>query len=87
MQTYTFTIRGDPAQKLQRIKALAAQKGVSFNGDLNRGNFAGGISLLGMGIRGTYAIQGNMIAVTVIEKPASYSWDQIESQLRGFIEG
>ena len=87
MTAFTFVIKGDPSQKLNRIRMLAAQKGVAFRGDLKSGSFSGGLSLLGMGIRGSYAISGNRITVNVIEKPNSYSWNRVESELRGFVEG
>ena len=87
MAVFEFTIRGDLSQKLDRIKSLAAQKGVAFRGGLGSGTFSGGISFLGMGIRGSYSISGDKITVNVIEKPASYSWERVESELRSFVEG
>ncbi len=87
MAVFQFTIRGDPSQKLERIKSLAAQKGVTFRGGLGSGTFSGGISLLGMGIRGSYSIAGDKITVNVTEKPSSYSWERVESELRAYVEG
>jgi len=89
MMNYTFTMHGDPSQKLERIKTLAAQKGVTFNGNLKSGTFYGGIRIFGINkrISGSYTISGNRITVSVTEKPDSYTWDKIESELRGFIEG
>lgn len=83
---FEFMIQGDPAQKLQRIKALAAQKSVTIIGDLRGGTFLGGISILGMGIKGNYVISDDKIIVDVIEKPNSYSWQKVESEFRSFIE-
>jgi hypothetical protein len=40
-----------------------------------------------MGIRGSYSIAGDKITVNVIEKPASYTWERVESELRAFVEG
>ena len=87
MAVFEFTIVGDPSRKLARIKLLAAQKRVTFRGGLGSGTFSGGISLLGMGVRGSYSIAGDKITVNVIEKPSSYSWERVESELRGFVEG
>lgn len=56
---------------------------------LQKGSFSGGLSLplLGdMTVRGSYRIVGDMITVTVSKKPSSYTWSQVDSMLRGFIE-
>jgi hypothetical protein len=87
MAVFVFTIRGDLSRKLERIRSLAAQKGVTFRGGLGSGTFKGGISFLGMAIRGSYSIVGDKITVDVMEKPTSYTWDRVESELRGFVEG
>ena len=83
---FTFVLKGDPAIKLEQIKAAAAKRGVFFSGDLKSGRFKGGVSALGLGISGTYRIVGNKITVTVNEKPSIYSWADIGSRLRGFVE-
>jgi hypothetical protein len=87
MAVFVFTIRGDLSQKLDRIRSLAAQKGVTFRGGLGSGTFRGGISFLGMAIRGSYSVAGDQITVDVVEKPASYTWERVESELHGFVEG
>lgn len=86
---FEYALRGDTAQKLAMIRQKAAQKFVTFVGNLEKGTFSGGISLplLGnMTIKGSYKIVGDRIAVTVSKKPNSYTWSQIDSMLRGFIE-
>jgi hypothetical protein len=86
---FEYTLRGDPAQKLGTIKQKAAQKFVTFIGDLQKGAFSGGLSLplLGdMTVRGSYRIVGDKIIVTVSKKPSSYTWSQVDSMLRSFIE-
>jgi hypothetical protein len=40
-----------------------------------------------MTVRGSYRIKGDQIAVTVSDKPESYSWDKVDLMLRDFIEG
>ena len=84
---FTFTLRGDPAVKLEQIKAAAARSSVFFSGDLRGGRFQGGMSALGLGVTGTYRIVGDKITVTVDEKPSIYSWEEIGAKLRGFVEG
>jgi hypothetical protein len=86
---FEYVLRGDPAQKLATIKQKAAQKFVSFVGNLEKGTFSGGLSLPFLGdmtVRGSYKIEGDRITVTVSKKPSSYTWDQVDSMLRGFIE-
>jgi len=86
---FEYVLRGDPAQKLVTIKQKAAQKFVTFVGDLQKGTFSGGLSppLLGdMTVRGSYRIVGDKITVTVSKKPSSYTWSQVDAMLRGFIE-
>ena len=79
-QTFEYTLAGDPARKLEQVKAAAAAKGVIFSGDLNGGQFSGG------GLTGTYRVNGSTITVAIITKPFIASWAYIDSQLRGFIE-
>ena len=86
---FEYTLRGDLAQKLAMIRQRAAQKFVTFVGDLEKGTFSGGLSLplLGdMTVRGSYKIVGDKITVTVTKKPSSYTWSQVDSMLRGFVE-
>jgi hypothetical protein len=40
-QTFEYTLAGDPARKLEQVRAAAAAKGVIFSGDLNGGQFSG----------------------------------------------
>ena len=86
---FEYRLRGDPTLKLAGIKQKASQKFVHFVGDLKKGTFSGGLKLplLGdMTVRGSYKIEGDKITVTVAKKPSSYTWDQVDSMLRGFIE-
>ena len=80
-QTFVYTLMGDPARKLEHIKVAAAAKGVIFVGDLRGGRFSG------MGLTGTYSISGSRITAVITAKPFFLSWDSIDAQLRGFIEG
>ncbi len=86
---FEFTLGGNPAEKLARIKTAAAKNMVHFQGDLKRGTFSGGVSLFGldMTIKGSYQVEGDRIVVTVLKKPPTMSWEQVEARLRGFVEG
>jgi hypothetical protein len=85
---FEFALRGDPYEKLARIKTAAARNIVFFQGDLKSGTFSGGVSLFGfdMTIKGSYRVEGEKIVITVSKKPSTMSWDQVESKLKGFVE-
>jgi len=80
-QTFEYTLSGNPAWKLEQVKAAAGAKGIIFCGDLNGGRFSG------RGLIGTYSINGSRITVSITTKPLIASWAYIDSQLRSFIEG
>ena len=86
---FEYNLEGDIAAKLARIRQAAARKMVFFQGDLKKGKFDGGISLLGvdMTVKGSYRIEGRKIIVTMSKKPSSMTWTQVDSMLRGFVEG
>lgn len=86
---FKYTLRGDPTIKLQTIRQKAAQRLVYFVGDLKKGTFSGGMKLPLLGdltVKGSYKIEGDQITVTVSKKPSSYTWEQVDTMLRGFIE-
>ncbi|UCE80304.1 MAG: hypothetical protein JSV94_03795 [Methanobacteriota archaeon] len=87
---FRYTLVGDPAERLATIKRRAAQKSVTFVGDLSRGTFSGDMPLPAIGdmtVRGRYRIKGDQITVAVSDKPESYSWNKVDEMLRDFIEG
>jgi len=84
---FTFVVRGDPEVKLEQVKSRAADSGIFFTGDLSGGTFLGDMSVLGLGIKGTYKMSGNNMVVNVTKKPSIYPWDLVEARLRGFVEG
>ncbi len=82
---FVIELNGEPSEKLAMIKAAAAKKYVSFEGDVNEGYFSGGTAI-GLLIRGTYSIKGSIIKINVLQKPTSYTWEDVELELRKFIE-
>jgi len=86
---FEYSLHGDRNMKLTQIKQKAAEKKILFEGNLTRGKFSGGVSLPFVGdmtVKGRYKIVGDMIIVTVLKKPSLYTWEQIDSMMRGFIE-
>jgi len=89
VKKFEYSLRGDRAMKLTQIRQKAAEKKVLFEGDLAKGKFSGGVSMPFVGdmtIKGSYKIVGDKIIVTVSKKPSLYTWDQIDSMMRGFME-
>ena len=87
---FRYTLVGDPAERLATIKRKAAQKSVTFVGDLSGGTFSGDMPVPTIGdtnVRGRYRINGDQITVSVSDKPESYSWNKVDAMLRDFIEG
>jgi hypothetical protein len=82
---FVIELNGEPSDKLAKIKIAAAEKYVSFEGDINEGYFSGGNAICLL-IRGTYSIKGSIIKINFLQKPTSYTWDDVELELRKFIE-
>jgi hypothetical protein len=40
-----------------------------------------------MTIKGSCCVEGDKILVTISKKPSKMTWDEVETMLRGFIEG
>ena len=87
---FKYTLVGDPAERLEIIKRRAAEKSVTFVGDLDGGTFSGDMPLPTVGdvtLRGRYRINGDQIIVAVSDKPESYSWNRVDAIFRDVIEG
>ena len=83
---YEITVKGDPAVKLDQFRKLAQKAAMSFHGDLQKGSFNGGPMVLGFHIafRGEYVLEHKKLTITIEEKPALVSWDQIEKTIKEF---
>jgi hypothetical protein len=57
-----------------------------FKGDEHKGNFNGGPYVLGFHIafKGSYVLEGDKLTLTIEEKPALLSWDQIETGIKQY---
>jgi hypothetical protein len=85
-KTFIFVLKGDPTMILDQIRTAAARKRIVFHGDPQGGWFSGGLPGLGLGMKGTFRMTGGKISITVDEKPAVYTWEQVKSMLRDFVE-
>lgn len=75
-KSFQITLGKTPEEAITAAKAN--QLGIVFSGDTSSG------SLNGMGIVGSYAIDGSEITVNIEEKPFLVSWDMIDGQLKQF---
>ena len=83
---YEITVQGDPAVKLEQFRKLAQQAKMFFRGDTQKGSFNGGPMVLGFHItfKGNYVFEGKTITITIEEKPALVSWEQVENTIKEF---
>jgi DNA repair exonuclease SbcCD ATPase subunit len=75
---YRFPIRGDPVKKLEFLKKSAAEKGITFNGDHNKGIFWGHDLLC------NYTRVDNDMILNIIKVPAGSTHDQIARLIENF---
>jgi hypothetical protein len=74
--TLTFNITADPATTLAKLFAEGKKAGVQFTGDDQQGAFAG------CSAKGTYAVNGRELRVTVTEKPFFITESLVRNQAR-----
>ena len=79
MGTHKLPLGGDPNLKLNQLKRAAAQRGINFQGTVDRGKFSG------MGLNGHYRREGKFIFVTIIKTPLFVSEDTIINQIKDFL--
>lgn len=75
-KSFQITLVKTPDEAVAAAKAN--QLGIVFSGDTSSG------TLTGMGIVGSYTIDGSEINVTIEQKPFLISWDMIEGQLKTY---
>jgi hypothetical protein len=78
-KTYKMHFNGDPTRKLAILKERAARYGVTFVGDIERGQFSG------IGLSGNYTRKGDFFIVTIKSAPFIYTFDSAAAQIQGFL--
>ena len=81
---YQIKMSGDPVEKVEQAKRIAAEQGVTFVGDGTKGKFFGRI--MGGRLIGTYSVDKGSLMVSITEKPLLASWNMIEGQLKEFLK-
>jgi len=79
-KTFAVPFTGDISPLLERAQQAAVKNGVQFNGDKEKGSFAG------RGVEGSYVVSGNTVSVTVDKKPMIAPWSLVETQLKQFFQ-
>ena len=78
MKNFSIKLTLDPHEVFEKFKATAAKNGVTLKGDHQLGQFSG------KGIKGSYALNGDVLTVTIVEKPFLFGWSMIEAKVREF---
>ena len=78
MKNFSIKLTSDPHEVFAKFKATAAKNGVALKGDHQLGQFSG------KGITGNYALNGDVLTVTIVEKPFLFGWSMIEAKVREF---
>lgn len=79
-KTFTIPFTGDAGTALARARSVAQQYGGQLTGDATRGTFSG------QGVKGRYEVTGNVIQMTIDEKPFVIPWPVLESQIKKFFQ-
>jgi hypothetical protein len=74
-KTFTMNTNKDPETLVQQAGQVAKENDATFKGDTNSGSFSG------KGVEGSYEIEGNIVKVTVTNKPTLASWSKVESKM------
>jgi len=78
MKTFTTTFSGSASDLINKAKNAAANAGAYFNGDEHGGDFSG------KGVNGYYRVNGNIVEITITDKPFFAPWAMVESTIRSF---
>jgi len=74
-RSYRYRFSGSAAALVLNMKRMADANHVDFSGDDKAGEVEG------MGARGSYAIEGDEVTVTIHRIPFIISWGTVEEQL------
>ncbi len=78
MKNFSIKLTRDPQEVFEKFKATAAKNGVALKGDPMLGKFSG------KGIVGSYELSGDILTITIEEKPFLFGWSMIEAKVRDF---
>lgn len=76
---YKFKVVGDPAKKLDFLRQTATERGVTFNGDHNKGSF------WGHGLLCNYFRVGDEVIVNIESVPQDTSFEAVAKLIESFL--
>jgi len=76
---YRFQIGSDCAKRLDFLKKTSAEKGITFNGDCNKGSF------WGHGLMCNYFRVGGEIIINIESVPANTTFDDMAKMIEKFL--
>lgn len=78
---FTIPFTGNPEQILAKAKSTVESQGGNFSGNVNSGEF--NVSVFGNKIVGNYTVEGQMLAISITDKPFMVPCSAIEGFLKG----
>lgn len=79
-RTFTFRLKRSPEEMLRELSQVARSKRWTLRGNATRGSFSDSTGML----KGRYEVEGNNVHVTIVRKPFTHSWEEIESKLADY---
>ena len=79
-KTFTYIIKQDPQQIIDKVTRIASEKGIEVAGDLQQGRLAG------HGVNAEYQLESSALTITVNKKPLIVSWSMVEKMLSQFVD-
>ena len=83
-EPFDIPVPGDLPEVLARVHASIAAEGGMFSGDATAGHFAGPTPV--GTVKGTYAVHGNVVRVTITSKPIVAPCGAIEARVRKYFQ-
>ncbi len=79
--TFKINIMNDLSSNLRKVEQAIVEKGGTFSGDTDKGEFSGKI-------KGKYvALSPNEVEITILSKPFAVPYGMIESAIREYFTG
>ncbi|MBB1283683.1 hypothetical protein HRH25_04790 [Flavisolibacter sp. BT320] len=78
---FSIPFTGSPEEVLAKAKSTVQSQGGNFNGDTNNGDFT--VSVFGNKIVGNYTVSGNILNISITDKPFMVPCNAIEGFLKG----
>jgi hypothetical protein len=81
---FDITVKGNMAATLDQVRTAILQAGGKFTGDASAGSLSAPTPL--GKIEGKYTVRGNVVTLTITNKPMLVSCDTIEGKVREYFK-